>query len=77
MMLTLKELSEKIEINHRAVIHNPQLVSIPITRIDYETYVDDVKIGEGSTYNPVVLKARDDTIMLFTTALDITMLDEW
>ncbi|MHA1631784.1 MAG: LEA type 2 family protein [Candidatus Freyarchaeota archaeon] len=83
--LTLKELRsswgvvtpEKIEINHRAVIHNPQLVPIPVTRIDYEIYMNDVKVGEGTTHNPIVLRGRGDTTVLFTTALDNTMLDEW
>jgi len=83
--LTLKELRsswgavtpEKIEIVHRAVIHNPQLVSIPITRIDYEIYMNDVKVGEGTTYNPIVLRGGGDTTVLFTTTIDNTMLDEW
>ena len=58
-------------------MYNPQLVPIPVTRIDYKIYMNDVKVCEGTTYNPVVLKAKDDTTIPFTTTLDSTVLDEW
>jgi len=68
---------EKIEIDHRAVIYNPHPLPIPISRIDYRIYMNDVRMGEGTTYNPVVLRPMDDTTLPFTTSLDVPMLDEW
>jgi len=66
-----------IEINHRAVIYNDQPVPIPVTRIDYEIYANNIKIGEGTTYNPVVLKAKADTLLPFTTEIDASKLSDW
>jgi len=83
--LTLKSLESTwgtvspsvVEVNHKAVIYNHQVVPIPVTRLDYEIYVNNIKIGEGTTYNPVILKARADTVLPFTTRIDMTKLGNW
>lgn len=83
--LTMKSLSsswgkvthDSSEINHRAVIHNPNPFPIPVSGIDYEIKMNDVLVGGGTTHNPVILKAMADTIIPFTTEIDNKMLDEW
>jgi len=66
-----------VEVNHRATIHNHQAVPIPVTRIDYEIYVNNIKVGEGTTYNPVILNAKADTVLPFATKIDIAKLSDW
>lgn len=83
--LTLKSLTsswgkiapEEIEINHKAVIYNPNPYPIPITKLEYEIYMNNIRMGGGTTYNPVILGAEKDTVILFTTVLDDSLLDEW
>jgi len=69
--------NEKTEIIHDITFHNPNLFPIPITRMDYEIYMNNIKMGEGSTYNPVIIKAKGDTKLVFISEIDNTMLDEW
>lgn len=69
--------SEEIEINHKAIIYNPNSYPIPMTKIEYEVYMNDIRMGGGTTYNSVILRAEGDTPILFTTVLDNTLLDEW
>ena len=83
--LTLKSLTsswgkitpEEIEINHKAVIYNPNPYPIPITKLEYEIYMNNIRMGGGTTYNPVILGAEKDTVILFTTLLNDSLLDEW
>jgi len=69
--------SEEIEINHEAVIYNPNQYPIPMTKIEYEIYANNIRIGGGSTHNPIILGAGKDTVIQLTTVLDNTLLDEW
>lgn len=72
-----KVIMDSSEINHKAVIHNPNPFPIPVSRIDHETKMNDVLVGRGTTHDPVILEASGDTIIPFTTEIDNKMLDEW
>ena len=69
--------SNEVEINHKVVVYNPNRYPIPITKIEYEVYMNNIRMGGGTSYNPAILGAKSNTIILFTTMLNTTLLDEW
>ena len=69
--------SNEMEINHKVVVYNPNRYPIPITKIEYEVYMNNIRMGGGTSYNPAILGAKSNTIILFTTMLNTTLLDEW
>jgi LEA14-like dessication related protein len=69
--------AEKTEIIHDITLHNPNNFPIPITRMDYEIYMNNIKMGEGSTYNPAIIAPKGDTKLVFASEIINTNLDEW
>lgn len=68
---------EKTEIVHEITFHNPNVFPIPVTRMDYEIWMNNIKIGKGTTNNPAWLAPKSDTKLVFKTEIDNTKLDDW
>lgn len=69
--------SAQTKIENNAVLYNPNSHPITITKIDYTIEMNDVKVGEGSMYNPIILEAKTDSNVSFTAILNNTMLYRW
>ena len=58
-------------------VYNPSPIPITLKKVTFTLYMNNIKMGGGTTYNPVILGAEKDTVILFTTVLDDSLLDEW
>lgn len=65
------------EINNLAIIYNPNSYPITITKINYTVEMNDVKMGEGTSYNPIALEAKTHSNLSFTAVLNNAVLNEW
>ncbi len=68
---------KKTEIVHEITFRNPNPFSIPVTRMDYGVWMNNIKIGEGSTTNSAWLTPKEDTKLTFKTEIDNSKLAEW
>ena len=53
--------SQKISILSKAVINNPLPVEVKTSRLDYEIFIDSLKVIKSSYDKPIVIKSSGDT----------------
>jgi len=58
-------------------VYNPKQVSYTITEIGYNITMNDVQVGEGTTSEPYVIEAKNETTIEAATAIRSGRLDEW
>ena len=57
--------------------YNSFPVSIPIPEINYKISMNDIKIGNGTIEDSIILESYNDTLINITTNIDNNMLDDW
>jgi len=57
--------------------YNPYPVSIPIPEINYKISMNEIKIGNGTIEDSIVLESYADTLISSATSIDNNMLDDW
>ncbi len=68
---------KKTEIIHEITFRNPNSFPIPVTKIDYGIWMNNIRIGEGSSANPALLTPNGYTKLTFKTEIDNSKLVEW
>lgn len=64
-------------INTEVVIDNPNPISIPIKLIEYEIYMNDIRMAEGQSQGDIVIKGKDRTIIKLKSILNNELLPRW
>jgi len=68
---------ETTEIKSEIVTYNPHMIPITITQLGFEIQMNNVSIGEGETSSLIILKAKTETTINFTTEIFNKKLDDW
>jgi LEA14-like dessication related protein len=65
------------EINTKVVIYNPNDISIPIKRIEYELYMNGIRMAEGRSQENIVIRGNNVTTIRLKTVLNNLLLPRW
>jgi LEA14-like dessication related protein len=68
---------ESTEILTKATVHNPNNFPIYFTKVEYTIYMNNIKMGQGSSEEDVIIRANSDKTIDLTTVIDNTKLAEW
>lgn len=69
--------AEHTDLDLRFDMYNPKRFDIPVSRIGYTIYMNDVVVGEGETDREHVLRSGRVTEVETETRIDNENLDEW
>jgi LEA14-like dessication related protein len=65
------------EINTKVVVYNPNSFSVPIKRIEYEIYMNDIRMAKGQSQENIVIKENNETTIRLRTVLNNMLLPRW
>jgi len=69
--------SNEVPLDIVLAFYNPNLVPIPVTRIDYAIKMNDITMLEGTTNDPAILEPKQETRVYIETSLYNQKLDDW
>ncbi|WP_435349334.1 LEA type 2 family protein [Haloarchaeobius sp. HRN-SO-5] len=58
-------------------VYNPKSYDIPVSQLDYQVFMNDVTVGEGTNDRGYLLEAGELTHVRTVTTIDNSNLDEW
>lgn len=65
------------ELDLRFDMYNPKSYDIPVTRLGYTIYMNDIVVGDGETTSEHLLRSRQVTEVRTTTHIQNQHLDDW
>ncbi len=69
--------ADRSEIKTNIVVNNPNAFPIPIKGMEYEIFMNDVKMGSGHSVGEASLPAKHERTIAILSELDNNKIPEW